>query len=152
MIKSMSARVALFVAVALLASAVGYRTLVREQSRRAVLPDSELADQILVPSDEERSTNAAVGVSQADQSLATVGPNGLHQDLLAMPERYRNHILWMTLRDAGFKCDEVRSSQLLGAETGAWRAHCGGISTYSIVIDEFGSISVDPILYGDFER
>ena len=148
MIKSISARVALFVAVALLATAVGYRTLIRERPQRAVLPESGFADQILVPSDEMRSTDVAVGVSQADQSLATNGPNRLHQDLIAMSEPKRNHLLWMILGDAGFKCDEVRSSQLLGAD--AWRAECGGISTYSIVIGEFNSISINPIPYGDF--
>ena len=150
MIKSVSAWVALFVAGVLLAAAIGYRALVYKPPHQAALPDSEYADQIPVPSDAGHSNNVPVDAAQADRSPVSSGPDGLHQDLLVMKEPYRNHILWLTIRDAGFKCDEVKASQLLGVETGAWRAHCGGISTYLVIIGEFGNVSVKPILYGDF--
>ena len=150
MIKGRSTRFAIFLAVALLATSVGYRVFVLEQSQHEVRPDSDLADQNLVPSDEDHSKSAEVNASQANRSPASVGPNGLHQKLLAMPEPYRNQILLMTLRDAGFKCDEVMTSQLLGIETGAWHAHCGGTLLYRITIGDFGRVSVDLIPHGGF--
>ncbi len=149
MSKSMFSRVALLVVLALLATTFGYRASVRQQSQRVVPPESDLADQIFVRSDEERSTSPPVDASQADRSPASVGPDGLHQELMAMGEPYRDHVFWLTLRDAGFKCDEVRSSLLLGTENGAWHADCGEALIYYIVISEYGSISVDTIPYRD---
>lgn len=151
MIKSMSMWVISLVAVALLVTQVGYRLLEREQSHRVVLPDSNLAEQVLVSSDEGRTASAANDAGQADRSQAIASRNGLHQRLLAMPEPERNQIFYLIIRDAGAKCTEVESSQYLIAESGAWHAHCGETQTYSIVIDAFGSISVYPIPYGDFD-
>ena len=70
---------------------------------------------------------------------------------MEMPEKYRNNVFWLTIRDAGFRCAEVISNQLLSAEIRTWRAHCGGISSYAVVFDEYGDVFVNPIPYGDFD-
>ena len=133
MSKSMSLRVALPVVVALLAIAVGYRAPVHQQSRRVVPSESDFANQILVRSDEERSTSPPGDTTQADRSPVSVGPDGLHQELMAMGQPHRNHVFWLTIRDAGFKCDEVTNSLLFGAETGAWHVDCGDAVIYYII-------------------
>jgi hypothetical protein len=151
MIKSTSMWVISLVAVALLATQV-YRLLEREQSHGAVPSDSNLAEQVLVPSDEDHAADAANGAEQTGRSQAIATRSDLHQRLLAMSEPERNHIFYLIDRDVGAKCIEVQSSQYLIAESGTWHAHCGGTQSYSIVIDDFESIAVYPIPYGDFNR
>lgn len=140
----------LVVAVALLAIAVGYSSLLRERSQRVDVPDAELASEVSKSLDEERFTSVEAGNSEVNLSQEPVGPGGLHQELMVMPERDRNNLFRLAIRDAGFQCDDVTSSQFLSTETGVWQADCGAMSTYSLLIHEFGGISISPIPYGDF--
>lgn len=150
MIKSISIWVISLVVVALLVAQVGYRLVEREQSHRVVPPDSKFSEQVFVSSDEGSAASAAHDTGQAGRSQAIASRSGLHQRLLAMTEAERNQIFYLIIRDAGAKCTEIMSSRYLIAESGVWHAHCGQAQTYSIVIDDFGSISVYPIPYGDF--
>lgn len=150
MIKSVSMWIISLVVVALLVTPVGYRLLERERSHRVVPPDSSLIERILVSSAENRAASAAHDASQAGRSQVAASRSGLHQRLLAMREPERKQIFYLIIRDVGAKCTEVMSSQYLIAESGVWHAHCGKTHTYSIVIGDFGSISVYPVPYGDF--
>jgi hypothetical protein len=140
----------LFVAALLLAIVVGYSSLLRERSRPTVPPDTRLATEVSESLDEERITSVAVGQSDVDQSSKPVGPGGLHKELQVMPKRDRNNLLRLVIRDAGFRCDDVKSSELLYSETGMWQADCGAMLSYSVQIREIGRISIHPIPYGDF--
>jgi hypothetical protein len=90
--------------------------------------------------------------TQASASLPTHTPEAEVSDfaekLLAMPEPVRNQVFWLTLRDARFECEEVKSARPLGAS--AWLARCGEPWAYELIVDEFGRLSASPVPYGDF--
>ncbi|MGH8222640.1 MAG: hypothetical protein ACREQZ_06675 [Woeseiaceae bacterium] len=152
MIKSMSMWVISLVALALLLTQVGYRLLESEQAHRVVRSDINTSKQVHNSSDEADAASAADDAGQAGRSQASDSQSALHQRLLLMSEPERNQIFYLIIRDTGAQCLEVKSSQYLIAESGAWHAHCGEAQTYSIVIDAFGSTSVYPIPYGDFAQ
>jgi hypothetical protein len=147
--KNKSARFVFTVAMAFLAVMVGYQAFVREEPQRFVTPDSEAAKEIVVPAEMPPTTSTERDDSRVDRSSASVGPDGLRRELLEMLEAPRNHIFWLTIRDAGFQCDEVESSQPLGGDAMAWRARCGGALVYWVNVDDLGGISADPALYRD---
>lgn len=138
------------IAVALLGILAAYQLSVREGSHRESTPDSELVESIPDARSDGRITSAGVDAIHAGQRQAASSRSGLHQRLLTMSEPHRNHLLFMILRDAGAECAEVIGSQHLADDISTWHAHCGEILTYSIVIDDLGSTTVYPILYGDF--
>lgn len=142
------ARDALIVTAMILAAVVGYRTISGKQTQEPLLPVSAQVGQFAESVNESRIANEPADDSRTEQAHPTGGPNDLHQDLVTMSEPVRNHLLWRILGDAGFRCAEVRNSHLLGAD--AWRADCGPAVAYSIVIDEYNDISINPSPYGDF--
>jgi hypothetical protein len=147
--KNKSAQFAFAGAMAFLAVMVGYQAFVGERPQRFVTPDSDAAKEIVVPSERRPTTSTERDDSHVDRSSVRVGPDGLRRELLEMPETPRDHIFWLTIRDAGFQCDEVESSQPIGGDGIAWRARCGGALVYWVHVDDLGSISVDPALYRD---
>jgi hypothetical protein len=147
--KKKSARFALIVTTAFLAVMVGYQAFVRDRPQRFLTPHSDAANEPAVPSERRPTTGIERDDSQVEQSSATAGPDGVRRELLNMSETPRNHIFWLTIRDAGFQCDEVESSQPLGADARAWRARCEGALVYWVNVDDLGAISADPAIYRD---
>lgn len=135
--------------VALVVTLVAYRLFSRDHSRQQAA-DAPITEQVFDSSDEAGVTNAAHDRTQAPRSQPVAVGSDLHQRLLAMREPQRNQVLYLIIRDSGATCSEVMSSQNVIAESGVWHAHCEKIHNYSVVIDDLGSISVDPIKYEDF--
>lgn len=129
-----------FILFAVFLAAAGYRVYVRDQSQQALEAG---------PGPPPATTAVETQVSASRTAHAPeVGVSDFAQKLRAMPELVRNQIFWLTLRDAQFECDEVKSSGPLGAS--AWLARCGEPWTYELIVDEFGRLSASPVPYGDF--
>ena len=80
--------------------------------------------------------------------IATNRPStDLHEHMQTLPVAHRNQTLLMSVRDSGFECTEVVSSQLLGE---SWHAQCSPATLYRVRIDEFGGTTVAPVPAGDF--
>lgn len=146
--KNVSARFAFTLAIAFLAVMVGYQAFVHDQAQQLVTPDSKVEEEIVAPSEMRSTASTARNTSRTDRSAASAGPVDFRRELLGMSEAHRNHIFWLTLRDAGFQCDELESSQLLGGDARAWRAYCGGALVYWVNVDDLGDISVELAPYG----
>lgn len=71
--------------------------------------------------------------------------------LLGTTDENRNHIMWRTILDAGFECEAVRTSRVVGDDGSSWRVNCGNAQTYWVDVDEFGRLSVAPMPYGDID-
>ncbi|HMB89933.1 MAG TPA: hypothetical protein VKP65_03745, partial [Rhodothermales bacterium] len=98
----------------------------------------------------DEPTDDTVATAQTNLPTPNLGPEGLHRRLIATPEGSRNHILGMAIQDAGFRCDEVGSSRLVVAETGAWHTDSGGIASYMTVLDESRNPTIEPSQNGNF--
>lgn len=116
-------------------------------------------DEIVQPSDSTRfepPTQARISLPETAAERRQVEspeprPGSMQMTLLDTTNQNRALIVSSTIRDAGYECDEVRSSLPVDREGFNWRVNCGDTLTYWIEIDEFGQLSARPMPYGDVE-
>jgi hypothetical protein len=100
-----------------------------------------------------KSIGVAILDDDSDLPAATqIEPDRPRAAVTSMDVDQQKHVFWLTLRDAGYDCDEVLEAQMLGSDAMAWRASCGQALVYWIALDERGNLSAEPAAYGDIDR
>lgn len=76
-------------------------------------------------------------------------PTQAQEAFRAMDEAQRNSIFRLAIRDAGYLCDELRTSPEAGDRLAAWRISCGNAVSYLVGVEPGGDLYIDPMPYAE---
>lgn len=115
----------------------------------------EVSDRDATVADAETNRTGAEGprleLSLSEPREPAPRPGSLEETLLQTTRQDRDSMLFRTIRERGFECPAIAMTQPVGRDGRDWRANCGGGLIYTVRVDEFGGLSVDPAPYGDVD-
>ncbi len=90
-------------------------------------------------------------LSLSEPEVPSPRPGSLEETLLQTTRQNRDSMLARTIRERGFECQQLATSDPIGRDGRTWRTNCGNGLIYTIQVDEFGRMSVDAAPYGDVD-
>jgi hypothetical protein len=92
-------------------------------------------------------TPFATSASDAPRADASETPAAAKlRDLNALSETYRNTTFLISIRDAGFVCNELRNVYGGVNDSMTWTATCSDLLAYTVRIASAGTLHVEPML------
>jgi hypothetical protein len=96
---------------------------------------------------EAASLALAWKVGETDTAAAT-----RHAELAAMSETFREGVLLIAIREAGYRCYQLIGSSTSGGDEPIWTVTCDDSLGYVVGVDPTGAVAVEPMLIGDGVR